>query len=69
MSPRGDSIGRRFAADLDDLREHERDNPAEVAAIVAALVGHLRSWRPECVVSLGQLPKPEAPIVDPRSTP
>lgn len=66
MTPRGTTIAQRIAADLEDLRDHERQHPAEVESIVCSLVAHLRSWRPESVSPLGTLPSPEAPIVDPR---
>lgn len=67
MSPRGHQIAQRIAADLEDLREHERQQPAEVEAIVLHLVAHLRSWRPESVSPLGTLPAPTEQIVDPRT--
>ncbi len=65
MNPRND-IARRLAAALIDLRELERDHPAEVEAIVCTLVAHLRSWRPESVSPLGTLPAPGEVIRDPR---
>lgn len=55
MTARGQSIAQRLAADLEDLRDHERLNPDEVETIVAHLVGHLRSWRPESVAPLGTM--------------
>ncbi len=36
MTARGTTIAQRIAADLEDLKDHERDNPAEVSASVAA---------------------------------
>lgn len=66
MSPRGNTIAQRIAADLEDLRELERQQPSEVDAIVSHLVAHLRSWRPESVTPLGVLPRPEERIADPR---
>ncbi len=66
MSPRATTIAQRFAADFEDLRELERDHPAEVEAIVCSLVAHLRSWRPESVSPLGVLPPPGEVIRDPR---
>ncbi|MBA3391182.1 MAG: hypothetical protein H0T89_00995 [Deltaproteobacteria bacterium] len=69
MTARGTTIAQRIAADLEDLRELERQYPAEVEAIVCSLVAHLRSWRPESVSPLGTLPAPEAPLVDPRGAP
>lgn len=67
MTATGDSIARRLAALLEDMREHERNQPAETEAIVGSLVSHLRSWRPESVSPLGVLPAPEMPIRDPRT--
>lgn len=66
MTARGTTIAQRFAADLEDLREHDRDNPGEASAIVAMLVAHLRAWRPESVAPLGTLPAPSTVIRDPR---
>jgi hypothetical protein len=66
VSPRGTTIAQRFAADLEDLREHDRQHPAEADAIVLSLVAHLRAWRPESVSPLGTLPPPTERIVDPR---
>lgn len=66
MSPRGIVIAQRFAADLEDLRELDRQDPAEVDAIVSHLVAHLRSWKPESVTPLGTLPAPTERIRDPR---
>lgn len=69
MTARGTTIAQRLAADLEDLREHEREREhrGEVGALVAHLVAHLRAWRPESVSPLGRLPAPEAPIRDPRT--
>lgn len=66
MTPRGTTIAQRFAADLEDLREHERQQPHEVETIVSSLVAHLRAWRPESVSPLGTLPPPGEVIRDPR---
>jgi hypothetical protein len=66
VSPRGHQIALRFLADFEDLREHEKTEPAEVEALVSHIVAHLRSWRPESVSPLGTLPAPEEPNVDPR---
>jgi len=59
------AIARRLAVVLEDLRELERQRPDQVAVIVGHLVAHLRSWRPESVAPLGELPEPEGPIADP----
>lgn len=54
---------RHVLAELDEL---DRTEPDAVAAVVGALVSHLRSWRPESVAPLGTLPPPTEPIRDPR---
>lgn len=66
MTARGTTIAQRIAADLEDLKEHERQHPSEVEAIVSWLVSHLRSWRPESVSPLGTLAAPGEVIRDPR---
>lgn len=66
MSPVGQSLERRFAALLEDMREHERGEPHEVAQLVGALIAHVRAWRPESVSPLGTLPPPGEQIRDPR---
>lgn len=67
MTAAGTAIARRFAAALEDLRDHDRQEPAEADAIVCSLVSHLRSWRPEAVSPLGTLPEPTTVIRDPRT--
>ncbi len=66
MTAAGTDIARRLAVDLEALREHERQQPHEVAAIVAHLVAHLRAWHPESVSPLGVLGPPTERIADPR---
>lgn len=51
LSPRGAQLQRALAMNLQLLAEHERINPAEVDQIVAALVAHVRSWRPVALLS------------------
>jgi hypothetical protein len=51
---------------FDRMRELEQRDPHGVAQVVAAMVAHLRSWRPESVAPLGTLPDPEGPATDPR---
>lgn len=46
MTACGTAIARRFGAALDDLRDHDRKEPAEADAIVCSLVAELRTWRP-----------------------
>ena len=73
MTARTDDIARRFERATADLRTAvaelaalDRYAPDEVAAVVAALVAHLRSWRPESVAPLGTLGPPTEAIRDPR---
>lgn len=73
MTARTDDIARRLARATADLRHGlaelaalDRYAPDEVAAVVAALVAHVRSWRPESVAPLGTLGPPTEPIRDPR---
>ena len=73
MTARTDDIARRLARATADLRHAlaelaalDRYAPDEVAAVVAALVAHLRSWRPESVAPLGTLGPPTEAIRDPR---
>lgn len=73
MTARTDDIARRFERATADLRMAlaelaalDRYAPDEVAAVVAALVAHLRSWRPESVAPLGTLGPPTEAIRDPR---
>jgi hypothetical protein len=63
------TIGETLRALFEQLRELDKTDPAHVDAVVGAIVNHVRSWRPESVVSLGQLPAPGEPIRDPRSKP
>jgi hypothetical protein len=66
MTAAGTVVAERLRGALDELAELAKQAPAEADQIVGSLVAHLRSWRPESVSPLGVLPKPEAPIVDPR---
>lgn len=70
---RTDDIARRLDRATRDLRHAlaelanlDRYAPGEVAAVVASLVAHLRSWRPESVAALGTLGPPTEAIRDPR---
>jgi hypothetical protein len=60
MTPAGLALARRFAADLEALHELHKHDPAAAGVIVASLVAHLRSSRPEAVSP------PLSPVVDPR---
>lgn len=61
----GLALVRRFAADLDALRQLAKHDPAAAETIVATLVAHLRSARPESVSPMALGP-PAEPIRDPR---
>ena len=63
-----DSLARRLAALLEDMRELEPADPEGVDAIAVALIAHLRAWRPESVSPLNTLPPPTEAIKDPRTT-
>ena len=70
---RGLAVSPATAADLEIVRvlferqrEREKIDPAGVEMVVSAMVLHLRRWRPVAVRQLGVLPRPEAPIADPR---
>jgi hypothetical protein len=52
---------------FDRLREIEKNDPRGVEQVVATMVAHLRSWRPESVSPLGTLPEPEGSRADPRA--
>lgn len=66
VGARLDQVQLQLRQALAELAELERHAPGQVAAVVAALVGHLRSWRPESVSPLGLLAPPTEPIRDPR---
>jgi hypothetical protein len=57
---------RHLQVGLEELVEVAKIEPTAVEQVVGALVSHLRSWRPESVCYLGELPPPESPNVDPR---
>lgn len=67
MTSRGQFIQRTFAGAFSALVEHAKAHPGEVDQIVAQLVAHIRSWRPESVSPLGTLPAPTEAIRDPRA--
>ncbi len=46
MTDAGTALAQRLAVILEDLRDHERRQPAETDALLAVLVSHLRSWKP-----------------------
>lgn len=51
LSPRGQQLQRALAMNLRLLAEHDMIAPAEVDQIVAALVAHVRSWRPVALLT------------------
>lgn len=53
LSPRGQQLQRALAMNLQLLAEHEEIAPAEVDEIIAALVAHVRSWRPVSLLTGG----------------
>lgn len=53
ISPRGAQLQRAFALNLQLLAEHEKVSPAEVDTIVAALISHVRIWRPQALLQGG----------------
>jgi hypothetical protein len=66
QTPRGRAIAEQLRAAFADLAELERSAPADVDAIVASSVSHLRSWRPESVTPLSELAAPTESDHDPR---
>ena len=46
LSPHGTKLLGAMRRNLELLVEHEKRHPAEVDAIVRAMVAHLRSWKP-----------------------
>jgi hypothetical protein len=68
MSVATSACGELARSLFDRLREIEKRDPHGVERVVASMVEHLRSWRPESVIPLGELLPPEGPAVDPRAT-
>jgi hypothetical protein len=50
LSPRGAQLQRALAMNLQLIGEHDKVSPAEVDTIVAFLVQHVRSWRPQALI-------------------
>jgi hypothetical protein len=50
FSARGHTLLGAVRRNFDLLVEHEKTSPAEVAAIVDAMVAHLRSWKPQALL-------------------
>jgi hypothetical protein len=55
MTERGTQLQRSLALTLKLLAEHDKTQPAEVDAIVVMLVQHVRSWRPQLLLTGGVL--------------
>ena len=55
MTPRGQQLQRSLALTLQLLAEHDKAHPTEVDEIVAMLVAHVRSWRPQLLLTGGAL--------------
>lgn len=50
LSPRGRQLAASIARTLEILREHDKTSPAEVDALLASLVQHVRAWRPQVLL-------------------
>ncbi len=55
LSPRGQQLLGAMRRNPALLAEHEKIAPAEVDLIAAALVQHLRAWRPMALLQGGGL--------------
>lgn len=55
LSPRGQQLLLAMRRNLELLGELEKTAPAEVDLIAAALVQHLRAWRPMALLHGGGL--------------
>lgn len=66
MTAAGNAILEHQRQVFAQLEALEKNAPAEVDQIVAVMVAHLRSWRPETVSPLGALGPPTEEIRDPR---
>ncbi|HET9893175.1 MAG TPA: hypothetical protein VFQ42_22045 [Mycobacterium sp.] len=55
MSQRAQQLQRSIAITMQLLVEHDKVSPAEVDAIVARLIQHVRSWRPQLLLMGGVL--------------
>src|SRR4051812_25542281 len=52
MTPTGQKLLGAMRRNLELLVELEKTSPADVGAIVGALVSHLRSWKPMAAVAV-----------------
>ena len=52
MTPRGTMLLGAVRRNFELLVELEKSSPADVDAIVAAMLPHLRSWRPTALLAL-----------------
>lgn len=51
MSTRGQQLQRSLAMTLELMKEHDKTAPAEVDILVALLIAHVRSWRPQALLA------------------
>lgn len=50
MTGRGMMLVRGLRMNLDLAKEHDKSHPDETAEIIAALVSHVRAWKPEALL-------------------
>lgn len=51
MTPQGQKLLGAMRRNLELLGEHDKVAPAEVDQIVATMIAHVRSWRPQALMS------------------
>lgn len=51
LSARGRQLAGAIAKNLELLRDHDKFAPAEVDALLAQLVAHVRNWRPQVLLT------------------
>lgn len=49
MTARGAQLMRGLAMNMSLLKEHEKTSPGEVDEILAAMLSHIRAWRPHAL--------------------
>lgn len=55
MTARGLQLLGAVRRNFELLREHDKVRPDEVDAIVAAMIAHLRGWKPLAVLEEGRV--------------
>lgn len=55
MSPQGEKLLGAMRRNFELLVELDKTAPADVDAIVAVAVNHLRSWRPQALLALQEV--------------